>query len=80
VPEDARLSTTYDAQGRHRRAGLELYEDADGYPRRGAGDVVCATSLDLGRQRLDCSFFRWRLDGRDGLGRYDVLRPVPDAP
>ncbi len=80
VPEDARLSTTYDAQGRHRRAGLELYEDADGYPHRGAGDVVCATSLDLGRQRLDCSFFRWRLDGRDALGRYDVLRSVPDAP
>ena len=80
VPEDARLSTTYDAQGRHRRAGLELYEDADGYPRRGAGDMICATSLDLGGQRLDCSFFRWRLDGRDGLGRYDVLRPVPDAP
>jgi hypothetical protein len=78
VPEDSRLSTTYDAEGRQRRAGLELYEDEDGYPHRGAGDVLCGTSLDLGRLRLDCSFFRWRLDGREGVGRYDVLRRQED--
>lgn len=74
LPEEARLSTTYDAEGRQRRAGLELYETEDAYPHRGAGDVLCGTSLDLGRLRLDCAFFRWRLDGRDGVGRYDILR------
>ena len=31
---------------------------------------------DLGRLRLDCSFFRWRLDGREGVGRYDILRRI----
>ena len=69
-----RLSTTFDGEGRQRRAGLELYEDPDGYPHRGAGEVVCGTSLDLGRLRLDCAFFTWHLEGRTGLGRYDVLR------
>jgi hypothetical protein len=37
---------------------------------------VCGTSLDLGRLRLDCAFFRWRMDGRTGFGRYDILRPA----
>jgi hypothetical protein len=71
---DARLSTTYDGDGRHRAAGLELYLDEDGYPRRAAGEVVCGTTLDLGRLRLDCAFLRWRMEGRTGVGRYDVLR------
>jgi hypothetical protein len=71
---DPRLSTTYDADGRHRAAGLELYVDEDGMPRRAAGEVVCGTTLDLGRLRLDCAFLRWRMEGRSGVGRYDVLR------
>jgi hypothetical protein len=73
---DPRLSTTYDAEGRQRRAGLELYVtgDDDEYPRRVAGEVTCGTSLDLGRLRLDCAFFAWRTEGREGIGRYDLLR------
>ena len=71
---DPRLSTTYDGDGRQRRAGLELWIDEDGWPRRAAGEIACGTSLDLGRLRLDCAFFRWRMEGREGFGRYDVLR------
>jgi hypothetical protein len=71
---EPRLSTTLDGEGRQRRAGLELFEDPEGYAHRGAGQVVCGTSLDLGRLRLDCAFFAWQLEGRAGLGRYDVLR------
>jgi hypothetical protein len=73
---EPRLSTTYDGQGRQRRAGLELYltGDDDEYPRRVAGQVACGTSLDLGRLHLDCAFFQWRMEGRAGVGRYDVLR------
>jgi hypothetical protein len=72
---DARLSTVYDEQGRHRRAGLELWprEDSD-FPRRAAGDLVCGTSLDLGRLRLESAFFRWHMEGRVGVGRYDIVR------
>lgn len=72
---DPLLSTAYDADGHQRRAGWELWpEDEDAYARRGAGEVVCGTSLDLGRLRLDCAFFRFRMEGREGVGRYDVLR------
>jgi hypothetical protein len=72
---EPRLSTTYDADGRQRRAGLELWvgED-DELPRRAAGRVACGTSLELGRLRLDCAFFHWRMEGREGVGRYDVVR------
>jgi hypothetical protein len=70
------LSTTLDDDGRQLRAGLELWEDGDErpYPHRAAGEAVCGTTLDLGRLRLDCAFFQWRMEGRRGVGRYDVLR------
>lgn len=74
--QDPRLSTTMDGEERQRRAGMELWLDPDGYPARLAGEVLCGTSLDLGRLRLDCSFFSWSMDGRHGVGRYDVLRRV----
>ena len=74
---DPRLSTTFDAEGRQQRAALELWVTDDGPPRRLWGEVVCGTTLDLGRLRLDCSFVRWRMDGREGVGRYDVLRRAP---
>ncbi len=72
--EDPRLSTTYDADGRQRRAGLELWVRDGESPVTGSGEVLCGSTLDLGALRLDCSFFRWRIDGETGVGRYDVLR------
>jgi hypothetical protein len=72
---DPRMSTTYDSEGRQRHAGLELYEtDESPYARRAAGEVSCGTTLDLGRLRLECAFFTWRMEGRSGVGRYDILR------
>jgi hypothetical protein len=69
------LSTTYDGEHHQRAVGLELWRDEEAsYPRRAAGEVLCGTSLDLGRLRLDCAFFQWRMEGRAGVGRYDVLR------
>ncbi|MGZ4277432.1 MAG: hypothetical protein ACXVFK_12040 [Solirubrobacteraceae bacterium] len=75
---DARLSTTYDGEGRQRAAGLELWVTEDGWARRAAGEVVCGTTLDLGRLQLDCAFLRWRMEGREGYGRYDILRRTAD--
>jgi hypothetical protein len=73
--EEPLLSTGYDEGGHQRRAGWELWPaDEEGYARRGAGELLCGTSLDLGRLRLDCAFFRFRMEGRSGVGRYDVLR------
>ena len=74
--EDPRLSTGYDGEQRQRRAGLELWLDEESPARRAAGEVVCGTSLDLGRLRLDCAFLRWHMEGREGVGRYDILRRV----
>ncbi|HEV2821412.1 MAG TPA: hypothetical protein VGW11_13000 [Solirubrobacteraceae bacterium] len=75
VVDEARLSTTYDAEGRMRRAGLELYvTPEDEVARRAHGEVLCGTTADLGRLRLDASFFRWEMDGREGVGRYDIVR------
>lgn len=73
---EPRLSTTSDGDGRQRRAGLELRVERDGAPQRGAGEVVCGATLDLGALRLDCAFLRWHMEGREGVGRYDVLRRV----
>jgi hypothetical protein len=74
---DPRISTTYDDEERQRSAGLELWvREEDEYPMRVAGELACGTSLDLGRLRLDCAFFRWRTHGRSGVGRYDILKRV----
>jgi hypothetical protein len=75
--DDTRLSTTYDEDGLQRRAGLELWVGEDDvYPRYATGEVVCGSTLELGDLRLDCAFLRWRMDGREGSGRYDILRRV----
>jgi hypothetical protein len=73
---DPRISTTYDGEGRQRRAGLELWVDGEdeSVPHRVAGSVVCGSSLELGHLRLDTAFMRWTMDGDVGVGRYDVLR------
>ncbi len=73
---DPRLSTTLDENGRQRRASLELWGEQEdrSFLHRAAGEALCGTTLDLGRLRLDCAFFAWRMDGLQGVGRYDVLR------
>ena len=46
---DPRLSTTYDASGHQRRAGLELWLDDDtGYPLRAAGTALCGSTSSSG--------------------------------
>ncbi|MCD6725647.1 MAG: hypothetical protein LT070_00190 [Solirubrobacteraceae bacterium] len=74
---DPRISTTFDADGRQRRAALELWPDDEKPPIRAEGEVLCGTTLDLGRLRLDCAFVSWRVDGQRCVGRYDVLRREP---
>ena len=72
---DARLSTTYDEDLRQRRAGLELWmQEEGGMARRAAGEALSGTSMDLGEVRMDSAFFQWWMEGRQGVGRYDVLR------
>ena len=73
--EDPRLSTTYDGEGRQRRVGLELWEHEESdFPSRASGEALCGTTLDLGRLRMDLAFFRMTVNGRPGVGRYELLR------
>ncbi|MEA2151223.1 MAG: hypothetical protein QOD69_3053 [Solirubrobacteraceae bacterium] len=73
--EDPRLSTTYDGALRQQRAGLELWMDQESeFAHRASGKVLCGTTIDLGDVRLDSAFFDWKMEGREGVGRYDVMR------
>jgi len=78
--ENARISTVYDGGGRQRSAGLELWVPGEEYPRRGSGQVIAGSSLDLEALQVHVAVFRWRLDGREGIGSYELmLRTEPPA-
>jgi hypothetical protein len=69
------LSTEYGEDGVQRRATLELWTDGEeGQPLRGGGTLISAS--DVRRTGLDATiaFFRWSLEGREGLGHYEVVR------
>lgn len=73
---EALLSTEYGADGVQRRATLELWTDGEGEtgPRRGSGTLISAAQVRRDGLVADLAFFRWQLDGRDGLGHYEVVR------
>jgi hypothetical protein len=78
--ETARISTVYNGAGRQRSAGLELWLPGEDYPRRGSGLVIAGSSLDLDGLQVHVAIFRWRLDGREGIGAYELmLRLEPPA-
>jgi len=78
--ETARISTVYDRGGRQRSAGLELWLPGEDYPRRGSGQVIAGSSLNLDALQVHMAIFRWRLDGREGIGAYELmLRLEPPA-
>jgi hypothetical protein len=70
------LSTEYGEDGVQRRATLELWTDDDdeGHPLRGAGTLISAARVKREGLDADLAFFRWSLEGRDGLGHYEVVR------
>ena len=77
---DACIATVYDGSGRQRSAGLELWVPGEEYPRRGSGQVIAGSSLDLEGLQVHAAVFRWRLDGREGIGAYELmLRSEPPA-
>jgi hypothetical protein len=71
--EEARLSTVYDGEGRQRSAGLELWLPGEDFPRRGSGHAVAGSSLELEGLHVHVAVFDWRLEGRDGLGAYELM-------
>lgn len=74
--DEALLSTEYGADGVQRRATLELWPDTeDGRPLRGAGTLINSSSVKRRGLNAEIAFFRWSIEGREGLGTYEVARP-----
>jgi hypothetical protein len=72
---EALLSTEYGEDGVQRRATLELWLDSgDGPPLRGAGTLISAASVRRPGLNAEIAFFRWSVEGREGLGHYEVVR------
>ena len=77
--EESLLSTEYGEDGVQRRATLELWPSVEEMrPLRGAGSLI--SSVCVRRQHLDSqiAFFRWSVEGREGLGTYEVARVVDE--
>jgi hypothetical protein len=73
---EALLSTEYGPDGVQRRATLELWiDDESRAPLRGAGSLISAGSSKRQGFSTDIAFFRWTVEGREGLGHYEVVRP-----
>jgi hypothetical protein len=73
--EEALLSTEYGEDGVQRRATLELWLDVeDGRPLRGAGTLISAVTAEADGIETRIAFFRWALEGREGLGHYEIAR------
>jgi hypothetical protein len=73
--EESLLSTEYGEDGVQRRATLELWPDVEEMrPLRGAGTLI--SCVNVRRQGLDSqiAFFRWSVEGREGLGTYEISR------
>jgi hypothetical protein len=75
VFEEALLSTEYGEDGVQRRVTLELWLDAeDGRPLRGAGTLISSVAAQADGLETRIAFFRWALEGREGLGHYEIAR------
>ena len=73
---EALLSTEYGTDGVQRRATLELWTDDEEEvgPLRGSGTLISAARVRREELVADVAFFRWQLDGREGLGHYELVR------
>ena len=75
VFEEALLSTEYGEDAVQRRATLELWLDLeDGRALRGAGTLISAVTAAVDGLETTIAFFRWSVEGREGLGHYEIAR------
>jgi hypothetical protein len=68
---EALLSTQYDGDGAHTRAGLELWPEEEAPPMRAAGVRLGGTDGDGG---LSAALLRCSSEGSEGLGSYVIRR------
>jgi hypothetical protein len=72
---EALLSTEYGPDGVQRRATLELWtDDDDSQPLRGGGTLISSARVQRADSVSEVAFFRWSVEGREGLGHYELIR------
>ncbi len=72
---EALLSTEYGQDGVQRRVTLELWvEQQAAGPMRGSGTLISSCAVQKPGLSAEVAFFRWSLEGRDGLGHYEIVR------
>jgi hypothetical protein len=73
--DEVLLSTEYGEDGVQRRVTLELWVGPeDERPLRGAGTLISSARVKRGGIDSEIAFFRWSVEGREGLGHYEVAR------
>src|ERR1700748_1482024 len=73
--DEALISTEYGEDGVQRRATLELWPEEDSaQPLRGAGTLISSSHVELQGLGSEIAFFRWSIEGREGLGTYEIAR------
>jgi hypothetical protein len=70
--ETARISTVYDGDGRQRSGGIELWLPGEEFPRRVSGTAQAGASLELEGLEVGVAVFTWSMEGREGLGGYEL--------
>jgi hypothetical protein len=74
---EALVSTEFGEDGVQRRVSLELWLDTDdGQPVRGAGTLISSIGVEEPGLATRIAFFRWSVEGREGLGHYEIARTV----
>jgi hypothetical protein len=74
---EALLSSEYDADSYLRRIGIELWIDPESPPRRVAGDREGEVQVDRGgNPRRELVAMSFRLDGTQGFGACELVRPA----
>jgi len=78
--EEALLSTEYGSDRVQRRVTLELWPNTEEMrPLRGAGTLISSVSVRRDDLDSEIAFFRWSVEGREGLGIYEVARAAADG-
>ncbi len=73
--DETLLSTEYGPDGVQRRATLELWPDEEGgQALRGGGTLISSARVERDGLDAEIAFFRWAVEGREGLGTYEVVR------
>jgi hypothetical protein len=73
---EALLSVEYDAEGKPRRVGLELYREEGSIPLRVAGDVTAVEDVVDGSAQRTSAALAIRAAGSPGRARLDLLKPA----